>query len=343
MPEITFLFGAGASAQKLPVVNQIPQILTKTIQLLELEKFYLSEDFFVDKHIENNKSKRGYQIELVESLIWLKEESTNHASIDTLAKKLSINRKFSELRKLKLATSVFFAINQTQTPWSKNKIDVRYDSFFASIIDAEHGLPENLKVLTWNYDSQFELAYAEYSNQRDDITANSRALNVMSKNLNKRRTKGFSLIKLNGSAAFHSADGNMSENYSTTYNVKFNVEFLEEIVKKFARATCNSTIVPSLSFAWEEDFYHAQSINAYTANEIRNTQILVVIGYSFPFFNREIDKLNLAAMSNLTKIYYQDIFADDLQVRLKGVISEDRNIEIIPYKDVGQFFIPYEM
>ena len=41
-------------------------------------------------------------------------------------------------------------------------------------------------------------------------------------------------------------------------------------------------------------------------NSVEKTDILIVIGYSFPFFNRKIDKFILDSMDNLKKIYVQD-------------------------------------
>lgn len=343
MSKITFLFGAGASAQKLPVVSQMPTTLEKTIKLIQGKEYQLPNEKFKNTRITGTETKSFYQKFLINELKWLKEMSENHASIDTFAKKLSITGKIKDLRRLKLSTSAFFAINQTQLEWSNNKIDNRYDTFFASIMDTSVGLPENIKVLSWNYDSQFEMAYVDYSTQHKDIQSSSLALNIMSKHLGKRRTNGFAIMKLNGSASFHTADGYFSHNYSDTYNHRFNIDFFQEVLENYTISNLNTNIIPSLSFAWESDTYRSQSISSYAANEIRNTEILVIIGYSFPFFNREIDKLLFNRMTGLKKIYYQDINAANLVTRLSSVVHDNgiiENTKVI--KDVDQFFLPYE-
>jgi hypothetical protein len=161
MKIITFLFGAGASKGALPLVSEIPDRLEHLINLLEKDEFKLDSNSTFDQlKLKDSKSKRDYQIELIESLKWLQSESKRHASVDTFAKKLFIKSNYQALKKLKIAISVFFIFEQ-----SINKPDFRYDAFFASLMDDSGDFPENLRILSWNYDYQFELAFSEYSGQ----------------------------------------------------------------------------------------------------------------------------------------------------------------------------------
>jgi hypothetical protein len=67
-----------------------------------------------------------------------------------------------------------------------------------------------------------------------------------------------------------------------------------------------------LNFAWENDNnyidkYRGHSKNLEEAEHIASeTEILVVIGYSFPIFNREIDNILFKKMQKLKKVYIQD-------------------------------------
>jgi len=70
---------------------------------------------------------------------------------------------------------------------------------------------------------------------------------------------------------------------------------------------------------------------------------LVIIGYSFPFFNREVDRTLFDSMINLKKIYYQDINAIKLIDRLQAVQQRINAKQIIPITETGQFFLPYEL
>ncbi len=78
---------------------------------------------------------------------------------------------------------------------------------------------------------------------------------------------------------------------------------------------------------------------------IKGTTILVVIGYSFPFFNREVDKKiinNIKKSGNLfKKIYYQDPIKDGQQLRSQFDIKAG-HVEIVHIKDTTNFFVPFE-
>jgi len=70
---------------------------------------------------------------------------------------------------------------------------------------------------------------------------------------------------------------------------------------------------------------------------------LVIIGYSFPFFNREIDREIMGEINfeKLKKIYFQDPFRDG--EFLRGQFNIPDNVEIKNIKEPDQFHIPFEM
>lgn len=58
---------------------------------------------------------------------------------------------------------------------------------------------------------------------------------------------------------------------------------------------------PDISFAWEKS-----DIEGKVNEELKGTTTLVIIGYSLPYFNREIDKMIIYAMHpTLEKIFIQ--------------------------------------
>ena len=73
-----------------------------------------------------------------------------------------------------------------------------------------------------------------------------------------------------------------------------------------------------------------------------NTTILIIIGYSFPFFNRDIDRGILNRMKNLNKIYVQVPEKDHnaIKERLESLRSDLPEIAFI--KDIELFYIPFE-
>ena len=78
---------------------------------------------------------------------------------------------------------------------------------------------------------------------------------------------------------------------------------------------------------------------------IQEATALVVIGYSFPYFNRKIDRLIFENTPHLKKIYIQDKYPERIQQYITPVIPEDKLavIKIIPLDDVEQFYLPPEL
>ncbi len=76
---------------------------------------------------------------------------------------------------------------------------------------------------------------------------------------------------------------------------------------------------------------------------VEKTTIMVVIGYSFPFLNRDIDKLifaELAKQGTLRKIYYQDPKLDGKELISK--FSLQQFVDIVHIQNTDNFHIPFE-
>jgi hypothetical protein len=115
-------------------------------------------------------------------------------------------------------------------------------------------------------------------------------------------------------------------------------------VEKFKHlSTQNSQ--PLLSFAWEIDLGNKIIMNeAILATQ--RTKTLVIIGYSFPYFNRAIDRSLFDGMHYLSKIYIQDPNAGNMIQMVDELVNHlpARNkVEIVPFIDASQFLIPNEL
>lgn len=334
---ITYLIGAGASRETLPIVNEIPGRLKSTIELLRKNEFLISnsEDF---KDVQGKT-----QLELLESLIgdltWVLEKSENHASVDTFAKKLYIKSNRKELYKLKVAFSIYLIIEQTI-----NQCDRRYDSFFASILNGEGEFPSNLKIMNWNYDFQFEKAYAEYSGSRE-VYVNQSRLNVTNKYSNSRHNNSekFGIFKLNGTSTI--LEHNLNHYYYfDNFEDQLSKPFLQSLLRNYGvMQLSNQNLSPGLSFAWEGSYDKNRDIIQITKENTANTDILVVIGYSFPFFNREIDRDLIKNMTNLKKVYFQSPDAENIKERFWAIRTDIIGDNLKCRFDVGQFLLPDEM
>jgi hypothetical protein len=336
--KITYLFGAGASAEALPVVTEMPGRINSMLILLNDKKDILLDETPLLSRFEFTKVEL-YDL-ILKDLKWLLDQSFNHVSIDTYAKKLTIKTNMSnEIHRLKVILSVFFTLEQ-----AKNKFDSRYDSFYASLLtDSLDTLPRNIRIINWNYDFQFEKAFSEYSD-RKQISSNQDYLNVISKRNYKRISNDkFSIYKINGTTGF--IDINKRSQY----------QFCDKMYDDLSSSTINSVLnsyallmvsdanyQSSLSFAWEM-FADDNEYLSKILDDTSDTSILVVIGYSFPFFNREIDRQIIKNMKSLTKVYFQSPQADILRDRFTAILPSFNKNQLIVYNDVGQFLLPDEL
>lgn len=334
MKKITYLIGAGASYHALPLVKTIPKRIREFISVLKKDDFQLEDNIPDDFPMQI--TKKDCQKKLIEDLEWLQNQSSRHASIDTYAKKLKLQNDQNSLRRLKIALSIFFAYEQI-----KNSVDLRYDAFFASILSSINNFPDQIRILSWNYDAQFELAISEYIGQ-NDLNSSETWLRVRNKFQEVETESGFGIFKLNGSAScFVREDYGLQKTWLFERSKEeFTLETFDVLIYKYAAASLK-LYHPFFSFSWEKN----NKILSEAIEQTKDTQILIVIGYSFPFFNREIDRKIIRNMQNLQTVYFQSPEAKKLIQRFKAVDSVKQVIpNLIPLEDdLDQFFLPPEL
>ncbi|MBA2610525.1 MAG: hypothetical protein H0U95_01045 [Bacteroidetes bacterium] len=96
------------------------------------------------------------------------------------------------------------------------------------------------------------------------------------------------------------------------------------------------------TFAWENDSISQGAISC-AENILKETNILVIIGYSFPTFNDDIDKRLfklLKESTNFKKIYFQDPNANKEFLFTRFGIPEEK-IKIVE-KNMNQFILPID-
>jgi len=75
---------------------------------------------------------------------------------------------------------------------------------------------------------------------------------------------------------------------------------------------------------------------------IKETEILVIIGYSFRVFNRDIDREIFSSSTNIKKVYLQVNNDSNVPLNMKALNNDfNRITEIIPYNT--RFCIPPEI
>jgi hypothetical protein len=340
MSKIVYLFGAGASEGALPLVKEMPDRIESLIKIISSDGLALSDKVaFESKGTILRDNKREYQKELISDLIDLKDIASKHISVDTYAKKLFIRNDVKRLKKLKILLSVFFTIEQIIRPTNQ-----RYDFFYASIIKSVSNFPDDIRILSWNYDFQFEIAFSEFSNDKN-ISVNQRILNVHTKNrsIAKSNIGTFGIYKLNGSAELHegNVDNPMTHFYFNDISSTLNLEIMEMIIRMYASATYILGLTPNFSFAWEDS--NTPDFDDSVMEETKDTKVLVIIGYSFPYFNRSVDRKIISNMLDLETVYFQSPEAKELMDRFKSIRSDIHPDQLKPIADLRYFYIPDEL
>jgi hypothetical protein len=354
-PKITYLLGAGASALGMPTMFDIGERYNRFYELLSgpgrefvpstdvlnnfgrfqatfllgLRKYGSPDIFFRSKFLTKKNDERDDEIfKLLYTFYLLFEQSTKSIYVPTTDK----NNRYYKIEK-----DMY------------ERIDRRYFSLFASLIQKpSHTIPDYVKFISWNYDVQPELAHAELCNKSQINNDEFQVFPALNKKYDfpSDILNYPPLLKLNGTAGIINKENNriqFADNIDDL-NDKFimkNIFPFYGDISKFNESSKGS----SLYFSWENSDITTQTKKA-AKQIIKNTDSLVIIGYSFPTFNRTTDKFLFGILHNrpLVKIYFQtndqngqglcNLFAEIAKI-------DPKRVKLIPYVD--QFYIPTEM
>ncbi|SRR5579862_1631169 len=331
MPKITYLLGAGASANALPLIKKAKQPAAG-FSVFPPNKPGLPEELvqFVQKYKNSALSKTTLVIALDE----ITRKCMEFETPDLLAKFLLETGDNKNYMLLKRLLSNYFSEQQSGVgPGRKQAFDFRALTFLTTI-SANSKLPENVKILSWNYDRQLEIA----AEKLKPVNAQSRS---KIKNFNPwpnyrdgvegEHFRGIPfLLHLNGIAGYKYTAAAGAEEDASIFNFDDNMD-------------------PMISFAWEDE--SNDSKNTFNSKRIQhlqsiaaNTEILVVVGYSFPFFNRKIDdEIFKSARSSLSKIYFQDPNLDGNQLINQFDLSPKLAQNLKHIREVDNYYVPFEL
>lgn len=334
--KITYLLGAGASYDALPIVEDFPKELQYVIQELLRSARNISYS-----------DKKKFEM-AIQDLSFLLKGCQEHQSIDTFARKFHLMKDNDNYRKTKKIIVLFFDLYY----YFKKKVDKRYDAFLSSILNEEEPrFPNDINIISWNYDYEFEKAFQKYQRSGSTLEDSYEELNIIHKSKTKKELKHdyCKIVKINGTAGFFDNQDNiklglgcnaLTAEDSSPYDPVRLLPLIDNHYN-FQFGTKNDHEV-AISFAWEKD--ESEIINR-TLEILEESTKLVVIGYSFPFFNRKIDKQLLAFDNcpNLEEIFVQDLKPDEIIENIKKYrdISEWEDVEFYPLWNLKQFHIPF--
>lgn len=309
--KITYLFGAGASIGTIPAVKDFINGVKELLELLNEDKI--------------NK-------DLISTLNYLVKEIPNYASVDTLIRKLHIQ---NDPYALKLNAGLIAIIHFLQL--TKN-IDKRYDLFLGNLISIENGkiaLPTNVNFISWNYDRLFETSLFSLIDAFGDLNIARSFLNIYNNYETIENETNPFLIKLNGSAGVFID----SQTKKSTID-----KILNEVIFNYEGTVSNRFPNSTIQFAWDEN-ENTKKCRLKAIEIMSATNILVVIGYSFPTFNRIIDRKILDKHHNLERIVVQNTKEniDSVCDRLIALVPKIEQKRIIRITDETEFHMPIEI
>lgn len=340
--KLTYLLGAGASFNAIPSVYHL------------YDEIVRCSDFFDDIGMRGLGEEYNYLASAIEQ----------YGTPDTFARALWLSNSIEELNRLRKSISVFFSsyryavplmTEYTKSEFSKTKkrvskslfggIDSRYLEWLATICskDSESIFPIDFNVLTYNYDEQIENSLRHLMLEEKHKRLLKRiSWPAFSKSVDTR------IYHLNGVSGYYSANKKRVDilnhqledidNYSKYCN-----EILEEIqqalyiidvvdIDKF-------NFSDFIKFAWE---VAASDVSKDIAAILRRTEHLVIIGYSFPNFNRGLDNIlinSLGKRCRFITIVDPSMRLDDFLAmfpRLKG----QTHIEMKVDSSALKFYVP---
>ena len=338
--KITYILGAGASAQALPTVREI-KATDNSIGSLSLAREFA---IFAEK-IRNNKSicpeNEQDREKLIETFVDLSIKSDDFRTTDTYAKYLFLKNKHSELRKLKDALAIFFFHKQE----IEKRLDRRPLTFLTTVMESGFNFPAEIRIINWNLDFQMQFASREFiedffvTNGQGSANSVNPLISYFPSQFSEYGGIIYSMVHMNGIAGFFQQPKTNLITHLYDNDEIYNLDIL------LSRVKSKSEFINLITFGWEKKKQLGLSDIIEKAKEtVKETEILVVIGYSFPFFNRESDKeifKSLKASGKLAKIYFQDPNRDGKFLTNQFDLNGDIEIEHI--KEVENYFVPLEL
>ncbi|MBC7748274.1 MAG: hypothetical protein H7Z76_06820 [Methylotenera sp.] len=341
--ELTYILGAGASYQSIPVVKTFPNRFKEF--LADINKIYQEDSL---KYFE-----------LFSSCSRFSKEITSHQSFDTYFKKLFHTNSLDLVDEFKQVLNLYFTWEHLEddyeTKWKKSntmhglrhrneleftkitKIDKRYDALIAGLLKPVIGKSEvfcKTNFITWNYDLNLFFSLKNYfapeKTTKDFL--NSISNNEYEWNIDNQ----ISVINMNG--YFYSS----KFDDLTSLNEKEGISVMKEILENGFFEASTGKDANKIKFAWETEIEHAKVAK----EKIAASENIVVIGYTFPLYNRLVDfeYLSHNDFGTHKKIVIQDPNSIAIRQNLFDLfeINDNEYIQknVVALLDCDSFYVP---
>ncbi len=329
----TYYLGAGASFNALPLAANLQEDILEFL------------DFFNPYKGSSQGPTIKFSKELYERYLNTLKGIEAYPTVDTFARALHESKSRFEIQSLGELISLYFILKQfgltrllkdsgmkistKHSEFLNGAFDKRYLSLLSKVY-SDGQLNPNLSIISWNYDCQVEIAMSKYLrlNYYDiwstiNMYPNNGRANFIPTNKSHR------IVKLNGSAGLWNSTHNSGIN-----KLQDNID-IDVLIK---HANANKNLSSTVAYAWDNSDLQKNAISI-ANNIMRETENLVIIGYSFPDFNWELD-YTVFKNTSVKRIYVQVREADfpQIEYKLKDLVRPVVSIEHFPYLD--EFYLP---
>lgn len=362
MTKITYYLGAGASYNSCPILNRLSEAMIE-IATFELKKKTSSgstEDPYKFIDSEKESLPEDNRIKILWHIGYFGKKGLLFNTVDTYARKLELTKDITQLEILKMSISVFFDLwegfyqsrydfFEIQESKEYENIDYRYKSLFSILLRNNQNrirLDENINFISWNYDLQLESTFKLFLKD-DEVSSfdelNSEFVPFKENNTNISNNK---IYHLNGHRGYHSRfDFKNVKSKDIGPDLNNSIDEYWDRNENLFNLTINQDVSLNkhIKYAWEHDLKSNWIKNI--SKTMAETEILIIIGYSFPPFNRDIDQQLFASLISptLKKIVFQDPNADMEVIKNLFISSPPMGSKIvIENSNMSQFFLPNE-
>jgi hypothetical protein len=345
---LTYILGAGASFQSIPLVNTFPKRFKEFVSHLG---GYMNDISF------EAKSENIFK-EAIELATALGSAFEDHQSFDTYFKKLFHTNEIKLIKKYKKVPNLYFIWEHVQNIGSqmdeygnliegidsfqkKSKVDKRYDALIAGLLEPIEGKTKMFCVtnfITWNYDLNLISSIKNYFFPNltfikflEEIEYEKPVWNIKNQ---------IFIVNMNGffySELFNDYKNIYDLNPSHLIRTRLSTNYFDDdyFVKD----------AEFIKFAWEQD--NVETKISHAKKMIDESKNLIIIGYTFPLYNRIVDSLFLAdELTRRKNIIIQDPNAEDLSIDFVTTFEDlnpQASVRIKIKKNCNQFFVPSDI
>ena len=353
--ELTYILGAGASFQSIPIVKTFSSRFNDFL-------LWIDRDIIKDNGFSADvKQKFGILYELGNDL---HKSFESHQSFDTYFKKLFHTGQKDKISEGKKVLNLYFIWEHLSLPvvkpekydeyafWKESSIDKRYDALIAGLLRPIPDQKEpycKVNFITWNYDLNLLMSLKNYFSPNATITD---FFNQINKNNGLWQVEEkITVINMNGffyCSYFNDLESLQRRNiHDIIYSKIKNQNYFDSLItNNLHEYTANNvdTDAELIKFAWEK----SELSHLIAKDKIDESKNIVIIGYTFPLYNRLVDLsyLEQSVISNRS-IFVQDPKADTIRQNLLDYYqlndndSLERSLKAV--KDCDSFYIPSDI